>query len=645
MKSLQEFYDFLDYSEFDKSNEGELCDLIKRFTNDLIQSKREDEAKIAELERQIFSIQKSFDYKQETDNGKLDGLSWQFRGTQTLESGDVIPYYWPNVSSFTNEEFEYFEERFKATKNLYAKSEYGLLVYFGKRTAFSKHKEFKQELFGHLFDLCNRYYERIALMGKTKGYTLYFTHCLETAFKIAEEGKLGNELETILLYIFNIHQKWDVKKEGTLRMILDLSGIMSENFRIFKKLIDFNAIILKNLEGAEAMKENNIWGAIYAINTNLGIKQKLNIPFDDLIRLKAELYEKMALDSEKIKNPTAGKFAEDALRLFKQIKSEDDIKRLEMLYSKLRGKFELTAFQMKISTEELEENVNKVKKTVADSSESDIISYLIMTPWYTPLDNIKEMAKNLADQSVLSSLIPVSIMDKFGNTVDKFSTDEEKKEYNFWNTYGFDFQLGTNTMFDFFIEAAKQKKLTFASTIHHLEKTWINEALERNYFGEKITVVPIDTIRFPLRYFFLELEKYFEDNSHQFDYVTITDSLTLKVEGLIRYFVERLGIPTFKTRVKGPDKLVTEKLLDDLLMDLSDLTIEGKGQKTNFQEDDRVLIKYVLTQKAGLNLRNKIAHGLLDIEEYSMGNLIVLICIIIKLSKYKFIPISTQNPI
>lgn len=645
MTSLQDFYEFLNYSEFDKSNEGELCDLLRKLTNDLTQSKRKDEAKISELERQIFSIRKSFEHKKETDNGKLDGLSWQFRGTQTLETGEVVPYFWPDISAYSNNEFEYFEERFDGTLNLYAKTEYGLLVYFGKRTAYSKHKEFKQKLFGYLFELSNQYYEKIFSMGKPKGYTLYFIHSLVTAFKISEEGKLKNELESIVHFIFNIHQKWDIKKDGTLRMILDLSGFMAENFNVFKNRVDFNEIVLKNLEGAEAMKENNIWGAIYAINVNLKIKQKLNLPFDDLIRLKAELYEKMALDSEKKENPTAGKFAEDALRLYKQIKSVEDVNRLERLYSKLRGKLEMTSFQMKISNEEVEEIVSKVKKAVSDASESDIISFFILTPWYTPLENIKEMARNLVDQSILLSLIPVSITDKFGNTVDKFSTDEEKKEYNFLSTYGLDFQLGTNTMFDFFIEAVKQKKLTFASTIQHLEKTWINESLERKYLGEQTAVVPLDTLRFPLRYLFSELDKYLEDNSHRFDYVTITDSLTLKVEGLIRYFVERLGIPTFKTRVKGTDKLVMEKLLDDLLMDLSDLAIEEPEQKTNFQEDDRILIKYVLTHKAGLNLRNKVAHALLDLEEYSMGNLIVLFCIIIKLSKYKFVSIPTNNPI
>jgi hypothetical protein len=133
------------------------------------------------------------------------------------------------------------------------------------------------------------------------------------------------------------------------------------------------------------------------------------------------------------------------------------------------------------------------------------------------------------------------------------------------------------------------------------------------------------------------MEKYFKDNTHKPDLVTVTDSLTLKVEGLIRYFVEKLGVSTFKFKGQKEDKIAMEKNLDDLLADLSHMP-EGKPeQKTNFDENDRMLIKYVMTSKSGYNLRNKIAHSLLDLDEYSLGNVIVLICIILKLTKYKFV--------
>lgn len=94
---------------------------------------------------------------------------------------------------------------------------------------------------------------------------------------------------------------------------------------------------------------------------------------------------------------------------------------------------------------------------------------------------------------------------------------------------------------------------------------------------------------------------------------------------------EKLGIATFKTRNKGGEKLVMEKLLDDMLSDLQDTP----QIPTGFSEADRLMLKYTLTPK-GHNLRNRVAHGLMDLWEYSFADVVILLYLIIKLSTYKF---------
>ena len=51
-----------------------------------------------------------------------------------------------------------------------------------------------------------------------------------------------------------------------------------------------------------------------------------------------------------------------------------------------------------------------------------------------------------------------------------------------------------------------------------------------------------------------------------------------------------------------------------------------------------MFIQYVLTEKAGQNLRHKVAHGLLDIDEYPLHYALLCIVIILKLSAYKILP-------
>lgn len=75
-----------------------------------------------------------------------------------------------------------------------------------------------------------------------------------------------------------------------------------------------------------------------------------------------------------------------------------------------------------------------------------------------------------------------------------------------------------------------------------------------------------------------------------------------------------------------------EKLFDDIIADLQNTPEKPIG----FEEDHRTLIKYVMSEKIGWNLRNEVAHALLQIEDYTPDKVIVLFCLILKLSKYSF---------
>lgn len=637
MNALERYLIKIDESSYDCKDvhiiDSELQEVGKQLTNE----GHGDIVALAELDRQVFSIRKSFDTKLDPINGTVNGLSWEFSGTQTMEDGSVNPVYWPDVFSYTQQDFEYFEKRYQECKNLFAKTEYGLMVYFGEKTSYSKHNGFKKQLFSELFSLSKQYYAKINLGGEENLNCLYFFDSLRLAFCIAEKANLNPELSDIIQFVFETHQNWDIEKNDTLRILLDLSGLMSEFYGRFKNRIDFQAVLDKNLQGAKELEKNNIWGAMYAIDLNITLEQKRKNSASELLGFKAELYEKLASDAEKNSNMTCVSFTEKALRIYQQLKDSVNVKRMEKKYSDLRGKFPLSEIRQDFPKEYVDDLMQHIRKTVANNDEKGILQYFIITPWYYTIQNIKDRSVELSKQFVLSAMLPTTIMDKFGNAVDKFNTDEEKEEYNFWKSYSFIYQHGTQVMQSFFMEAYKAGKLNYDNVLSYLESTWYNEVIPRKYYGETIEVKPIDTLKPGLKRLFEELDKSFGDNQNRFDFVTITDSLTLKVEGILRYFCEKLGIATFKTRKKGSDNLVMEKLLDDLLADIAHRPLHKPDQNTNFDEEDRVFIKYVMSEKAGLNLRNKVAHGLMDVFEYSFEHIVVLFCIIMKLSKYKFV--------
>jgi hypothetical protein len=411
---------------------------------------------------------------------------------------------------------------------------------------------------------------------------------------------------------------------------------MTLNFKLFQNKIDFQKVLDKNLIGARELEKTYLWGAVYAIDQNINIEGKIKTDKKASLRYKAYLFEKLSSEAENKGNLACVSFAENALRLYQQIKDNDNISRLEKRYNEVRGKFSLMKFKQELPEEYVESMNLRITEAIENSTEEEILIHFITTPWYYPCDYIKERAKELSNQSFLLSMIPVTIMDKFGNTIEAYFTDEEKEKYNFWNSYNFYFQIGTQTMHRFFIEAYKAGKLNYNSTIGYLERTWLNDDIERQYHGQSVNVKPIETLKPGIKRIFEELDRFFSTETYTCDFVTITDSITLKIEGLIRYLCEKIGIATFKPNKKRNEKIMFEKTLDDLLADIQDSPPLKPDRKTNFDENDRMMIKFVMTDKAGFNLRNQVAHGLLDINEYSFQNVTVLFCLILKLSKYKF---------
>jgi len=643
MNALEQYLEKLDESSYDCKDVHTINSEFQQVCKQLVEEGNVGVAAIADLDRQVFSVQKSFDKKADNENGIIHGLSWQMSGTQTLENGSQIPLYWPDVTKYTQQDFEYFEKRYNECKNLYAKTEYGLMVYFGEKTATSRHNDFKRKLCNELFQLSQDYHSKADKGGKKNHYVIHFFHSLRMAFGVAEKSNLNPELTYIIQYIFKTHQNWNIAHDGTLRILLDLSGLLSDYFGLSNKLIDFEKVLDKNLKGAKELEKTYVWGAMYAIDRNISIEQKRNKPVAGLLTYKAELYEKLANDAEIKSNLACVNFAENALRIYQQLKLTNDINRLEKYYAELRGKIRLSEMRQELPKEHVDNMNEHILKAIAENDEIGIIHHFITAPWYDKIQNITDRSIELSKQTVLLSMLPASIMDKFGNTVDVFYTDEEKEKFNFWNAYTFNFQIGTQTMHRFFIEAYNAKKINYASVLSYLQNTWFNEVIIRNYHGQAVDVKPIDTLKPGIKRVFEELDKFSADNTYPCEFVTVIDSLTLKVEGILRYFCEKTGIATFKTRQKGSDKLVMEKLLDDLLADIAHEPPLKPEQKTNFDEEDRILIKYVLAEKAGLNLRNAVAHSLMDIFEYSFEHVVVLFCIIIKLSKYKFIATQGDN--
>lgn len=642
MKSLTDLHLLLDKSEFDHTHLDEIKQLYVDLLSSLDYVTNAETFRLADLEWQALNIRKSFDYKLSLEEGILDGLSWQMAGTKTSKEGVEMPHYWPNLLALADEDFFYFEEVWQHSKNNFIKVEFGLLVYFGSKTPYSKSQQFSKELFSICMNLILNYESKFENQHKYKSYYAYFIHALKLLTGIVFRSKLKEESQQLANYLIKAHDNIIFFEKGLQSIYTEITNLIATHYTHFKILVSLENVIQLNLSYINHLKGYNLWGAISLINPSISILEKQGKNFKHLLLEKAIVYEKLADDASK-HNPSAeSSFIVDAMKNYKSADDMEGYARMQERYSSQRGKIQLTDFELEISADDIQAIQEKIRLAVLGGDSKELINMLTATPWYSNYDVVKKHATEMRLETPLLSILPVSVMDKFGNIIARFSKPDELLKYEVLRSYNTNIQMGTYVMVNFVLKAIESKKIDYESVMHHLSTTWINDAIPFLSQNTEINIVPIHTLKPVIKRFFIEMNHHLKGNSDEIDIVTLTDSMTLRIEQLLRQFCLKAGIFTFK-RKKGNDDIMMEKTLDELLAELENDPELIPGKTVNFNEDHRQLIKFVMTEKGGWNLRNEIAHGLMDFPEYTIEKPIVLLSIILKLSGYQFIENKKEN--
>jgi len=636
MSTLEKYYKKLDESEYDCRDEHTINSEFQEVIQELIEAGDQETADLANVDREVFALRKSFD--KDPDTNDIKGITCQMSGTQTLEDGTEIQIYWPDISKYTEKEFAFIAKRYNETENLFAKTEYGLVLYFKSPFPEHKHNDFKTALCNELFELARIYFNKAKKDVEKNYYGMDFSRTIKSAFYIASKNKLEKLRNIIIKYLYKNFIDWDITIKGSQRFVLDIIYLFTENYKEVKSLIDVNNIYKKCQKAAREIEKRYLWGCIHIADSCLKLENKTTVKSDfNWLQYKAKLYEKLANEAiERDNLNVVSSFIDNALHIYENLKDEKNIQRLQKKYSEQRGNMNLGQIKHEPLKEEVERIQQQIKKTIEENNSSGILDTIVTAPMFGRLENIHCAVKEGNKVAILSSIIPLTILDKFGNKVAQYYPEELEDGYdsNFWQTYSYFFQLGTQILTDFFKQSYHTNKISYGSIEKYLEDTWYNKPIKRDFNGRLDSVFPINIILPPIRLFFEEMGKWKADNTYQLNILPIVDSLTLKIEAILRYMCEKIGIATFK-RVRNSD-IVMEKTLDEILGNLKHIHEGKKLQTTNFSEEHRIFIKYYLSEKIGINLRNEVAHGLLDIDEYSISQPIVLLSIILRLSKYTF---------
>lgn len=613
MNVLEELYQKLDSNEWDATNSDEINKAFQEVNVKFNASESNEILHSSEIERQAFAFHKSPKMK----------LSFKISGQQKTENGETIPFEWPDIKTFNGSDFDYLLTRFKNTKNLYAQTEYGLVLFYAGKLDINN----IIALANQLLELARTY------LGKTptnKFYALYLRNTLEHLLFILSSRQGHKDINQLFkatqYFIFDIHQNWPVDTESSLRVTLDLTDFAIEYYKYFNESLPIGDFLKKNWLYGRKLAESDSWGAIYTADISIRLARKMKKDTSDWLIFKAEQYENLAKNAEAKGNMAAVSFIEKAMEIYRGIKSEDNLQRLQLKYQQIRGEFEIGGTSFEIDDEK--QRIHKfIEETVQHSSEKDIILTLLTTPMIASVNSIRQNSDESFEQTTLVNLLPTIIKDNNGNTIANFETDEERKNLVFIRSYEFNLQVTIQTLVHIFIRALQEDKISRAGLIEFLKETWIGEEIILGSFGENQNISHLKLIEPGISVLFEEMIKWNKDKSYLPNFVAATDSLVLKTEFLLREIASKLNVPTFKVNPKNT-KVIMEKLFDELLLDLT----------PHLSEDDLYFIKFIMVEKAGYNLRNQIAHGLMNNIQYSLESCLLALIAILKLSAYEFKP-------
>jgi len=618
MKTLEEFHEKLDQENWDKTNERKITSLLSKLMD--FYSKKNDSKNYrkAEIEYQSFHFSKSPEKR----------LSFRTAGKRKMEDGSDISFEWPDIRTFNEDDFLYLYDRFNDTKNIFAKTEYGLVLYYAK---YNLDNKFTLELLISLKELNNIYISKTTQKIKPNPYIYQSYSILSNSLHIAHnrknDKKIKQEYNNLINLIIQHQKSIKVNHNSIVRILINYTSFSIQYFNDFNDGNNIRSIIEKNKEAAGHFKNTNHYGIISLTDFSIKLSKKANIDTKYWIRLKAEIYEKLVDKSIK-NNPIAvTSHIEKAMSLYKSINDNVKYEELQQKYQEFRTEYQLNNVSQEISINETQRILDHIKKDIETKNESDIIKTILVTPMLRSLSNIKNNSEELFKEVSLQNLLSTRILDKFGNTIAVYDKEEERKHLSLLRTYDIEFQYAIQTLIQYVVSAFKENKISSKGIIDFLNQTWLGEKATRRHQGENVCFSYLKMIEPGINSFFDELTKWQADSNYNPNFVVSTDSLVLKAEYLLREFCYFLEIPTFKPQPKN-NKIILERNINDILSD--------KGIKEALSEDDYFFIKFVLIEKAGLNLRSKIAHGLLDDIEYDIQYPLLAIIIILKLSNYRF---------
>ncbi len=183
---------------------------------------------------------------------------------------------------------------------------------------------------------------------------------------------------------------------------------------------------------------------------------------------------------------------------------------------------------------------------------------------------------------------------------------------------------------ELFLVSVIEGEVSFEGIVKYLQDhSWIARKLKKpGDRGKENTYNWLELVTPGLYDYFIQIKWLSADRSFRPNFMLTIDSLVLKIEGMLRDICALSGIPTTLMKKDRMGRNVsTAKDIHMLLYE--------KPVRELFAEDDLLLLRFVLVEQAGYNLRHRIAHGLTTPADYSLRVMHLVILIVLRIARYQ----------
>lgn len=529
---------------------------------------------------------------------------------------------YPDINKFDNKTFNYLYKRLENTKNPFLKVRYSQILW----NSCKKHKNYAKISIESYFELI-KLYEKEKL---DENNWLEFSEIIRNVLCLSKQ--INYKLEEIKSKIIDLIKNSNFE-EHSFNLSIRLINLMLFNKKIFKK-VDFQGIdkIICRIAKYFINKENFIVAKdIFALGERVEIKLGTkNINWKEKI---AECYENLMLQAEKSNNQFAASFfCIKAISTYKEIGNNMKVESLSNKNNEIKKSIKWIKFEEKIDITDYIKYYKDISKSISKKEPDKIISILIYWEELLPkYNNLKEEAKKNYDKYLGLKLFDSAFFDKNYNLSRKFSEEKEKIYFQILQNYKFELEIKKINLINLiFYNSIVSEKLSFNTVMDYFKKnSWFGKNIKKIYNDKEIVYNWLNRLAPSIYYYFEQMKYYIINTNYSPNMVLCIDSLSLKIEGLVRDFCWLIGAQTIKIKKDYMDREIEEeKTLEELLYE--------EKIKQYFNEDDLFFFRFLLTENAGYNLRNKVSHSLLSFEEYSVSYMNLLLLTLLKIGKYDF---------